>query len=71
VIIEPGLCLDQDRQINRLCAAGHSFGEGQVIAPRSPWQSAYAERVIGSIRGEWLDHVIVIGERHLREILSK
>ena len=42
-----------------------------VIAPRSPWQNAYAERVIGSIRRECLDHVVVIGERHLREILSK
>jgi transposase InsO family protein len=42
-----------------------------VIAPRSPWQNAYAERVIGSIRRECLGHVVVIGERHLREILSK
>jgi putative transposase len=42
-----------------------------VIAPRSPWQNAYAERVIGSIRRECLDHVVVIGERHLRQILSK
>jgi Integrase core domain len=42
-----------------------------IIAPRSPWQNAYAERVIGSIRRECLDHVVVIGERHLREILSK
>jgi transposase InsO family protein len=42
-----------------------------VIAPRSPWQNAYAERVIGSIRRECLDHVVVIGERHLRGILSK
>ncbi len=42
-----------------------------VLAPRSPWQNAYAERVIGSIRRECLDHVVVIGERHLREILSK
>ena len=41
-----------------------------VIAPRSPWQNAYAERVIGSIRRECLDHVVVIGERHLRRILS-
>jgi len=39
-----------------------------VIAPRSPWQNAYAERVIGSIRLECLDHV---GERHLLGILSK
>ena len=41
-----------------------------VIAPRSPWQNAYAERVIGSIRRECLDHIVVIGERHLRGILS-
>jgi transposase InsO family protein len=41
-----------------------------VIAPRSPWQNAYAERVIGSIRRECLDHVIVIGEQHLRAILT-
>src|SRR5262249_47013878 len=41
-----------------------------VIGPRSPWQNAYAERVIGSIRRECLDHVVVIGERHLRGILS-
>ena len=44
---------------------------GSVIAPRSPWQNAYGERAIGSIRRECLDHVVVIGERHLREILSK
>ena len=41
-----------------------------VTAPRSPWQNAYAERVIGSIRRECLDHIVVIGERHLRGILS-
>src|SRR2546422_5711170 len=39
-----------------------------VIAPRSPWQNAYAERVIGSSRRACLDHVGVIGERHLMEI---
>lgn len=42
-----------------------------VIAPRSPWQNAYAVRVIGSIRRECLDHVVVIGEGHLLGILSK
>jgi transposase InsO family protein len=42
-----------------------------VITPRSPWQNAYAERVIGSIRRECLDHVVVIGEWHLLRILSK
>jgi len=40
------------------------------IAPRSPWQNAYVERVIGSIRRECLDHVIVFGEAHLRRILA-
>src|SRR3981081_2743277 len=38
-------------------------------SPRSPWQNAYAERLIGSIRRECLDHVVVFGERHLRQIL--
>jgi len=39
-------------------------------APRSPWQNGYAERLIGSIRRECLDHVIVFGERHLRHVLG-
>jgi Integrase core domain len=39
-------------------------------APRSPWQNAYAERLIGSIRREVLDHGIVFGEHHLRQVLS-
>ena len=38
-------------------------------APASPWQNGFAERLIGSIRGECLDHVIVLGEVHLRRIL--
>ena len=38
-------------------------------APRSPWQNGYAERLIGSIRRECLDHVIVFSERHLRHVL--
>jgi transposase InsO family protein len=38
-------------------------------ARRSPWQNGYAERLIGSIRRECLDHVIVFGERHLRHVL--
>jgi len=38
------------------------------IAPRSPWQNGYVERLIGSIRRECLDHVLVLGEVHLRRI---
>ena len=47
-----------------------SMGIEQVVtAPRSPWQNPYAERVIGSIRRECLNHVIVLNERHLKRIL--
>jgi transposase InsO family protein len=38
-------------------------------APRSPWRNGYAERLIGSIRRECLDHVIMLDERHLRHVL--
>ncbi|HEY7155746.1 MAG TPA: integrase core domain-containing protein, partial [Gemmataceae bacterium] len=44
--------------------------EEVVTAARSPWQSPYVERMIGSIRRECLDHVIVLNERHLRYVLS-
>jgi hypothetical protein len=40
-----------------------------ITAPRSPWQNAYVERVIGSIRRECLDHVVIFNERHLRRVL--
>jgi transposase InsO family protein len=39
------------------------------ISARSPWQNGYAERLIGSIRRECLDHVVVFGERHARNLL--
>src|SRR4051794_31579971 len=39
------------------------------IAPRAPWQNGFAERLIGSIRRECLDHIIVFGEAHLRGLL--
>jgi hypothetical protein len=41
------------------------------IAPGSLWQNGFAERLIGSIRRECVDHVLVLGEAHLRRILTK
>ena len=40
------------------------------IAPRSPWQNGHAERLIGSIRRECLDHMVILGEDHLRRVLK-
>ena len=40
------------------------------IAPRSPWQNGHVERLIGSIRRECLDHVVILGEVHLRQVLQ-
>jgi hypothetical protein len=50
--------------------AGDMGIEEVLSTPHSPWQRAYVERVIGSIRRECLDHVIVFDERSLRRILS-
>src|SRR5436309_6602930 len=58
---------------------GHVFrqrvqglGVGEVLtAPHSPWQNPFAERLIGSIRRECLNHVLVLGERHLRRALAR
>jgi len=48
-----------------------SLGIDEVLtAPRSPWQNPYVERVIGSIRRECLNHIIIINERHLRRQLK-
>ena len=44
--------------------------EEVLSAPASPWQRAYLERLIGSVRHDCLDHVIVLGEGHLRRILK-
>jgi transposase InsO family protein len=53
--------------IQRLRAMGI---RDRPISPRSPWQNGYSERLIGSIRRECLDHVVVFGERHLRHLLN-
>jgi putative transposase len=49
---------------------GHMGIEEVLIAPQSPWQNPYVERVIGSIRRDLLDHVIVLNELHLRRLLT-
>jgi transposase InsO family protein len=41
-----------------------------VTASRSPWQNAFVERMIGSLRRECLDHIVICNERHLRRVLS-
>ncbi|MGZ5178108.1 MAG: integrase core domain-containing protein [Burkholderiales bacterium] len=38
--------------------------------PRSPWQNPYVERLIGTLRRDYLDHVLILGERHLRRVLT-
>ena len=49
----------------------HAMGiRDRPTAARSPWQNGYAERLIGSIRRDCLDHVVVFGERHLRHLLE-
>ncbi len=48
----------------------HSLGIEEVLTPpRSPWQSPCVERLIGSIRRQCLNHMIVVNERHLKRIL--
>jgi putative transposase len=53
----------------RHCVKGMGIEE-ILTAPQSPWQNPFAERLIGSIRRECLSHVLVLGERHLRRILT-
>src|SRR5438094_2503686 len=66
------LIRDRDRVygaavIHRLRAMGI---RDKPIAPGSPWQNAFAERLIGSIRRECVDHIVALGERHLRRFLK-
>jgi integrase-like protein len=54
--------------IHRLRAMGI---RDKPIAPGSPWQNGFAERLIGSIHRECVDHIVVLGEAHVRRILTK
>jgi putative transposase len=45
--------------------------EDVPTAPRSPWQNPYVERLIGTVRRDCLDHVIVFNERHLHRVLAE
>ena len=63
---------DRDHAFAALAATASGMGIQEIrTAPRSPWQNAYAERVIGSIRRECLDHVIVANETGLSRILTR
>ena len=56
---------------DQFCRRVEGLGIQEVLtAPRSPWQNPYAERLVGSVRRECLDHLIVLGEQHLRRILK-
>jgi transposase InsO family protein len=66
------LIRDRDKKYGNLFSEGiNNFGIKQIItAYRSPWQNGYCERVIGTIKRECLDHVIVLNENHLKSILD-
>jgi transposase InsO family protein len=62
---------DRDHAFAAVAMTAGAMGIEEIrTAPRSPWQNAYAERVIGSIRRECLDHVIVLNETGLRRVLT-
>jgi len=63
---------DRDSAFAAVHATIGGMGIRQLrTAPRSPWQNGYVERVIGSIRRECLDHVIVLNEGGLRRVLAR
>jgi len=67
------LIRDRDRKYGTLLdGKNNGFGIDEIVtAYRSPWQNGYVERVSGSIKRECLDHLIILNESHLRNILSE
>jgi putative transposase len=68
----PYLLRDRDRVYGehfRHRVKGRQIAE-VLTAPHSPWQNPFAERLIGSVRRECLDHIVVLSERHLRHTLT-
>jgi hypothetical protein len=66
------LIRDRDNKYGKLLdGKNNGFGINEIVTSyRSPWQNGYVERVIGSIKRECLDHLIILNENHLRNILS-
>jgi transposase InsO family protein len=66
------LIRDRDTKYGKLLGGKKKrFGINEIVtAFRCPWQNGYCERVIGSIKRECLDHVIILNESHLRSILT-
>jgi hypothetical protein len=58
---EGGAAFDPSERANK---------SNRPISPRSPWQNPYVERLIGTLRHDRLDHVLIFGERHLRRVLT-
>jgi len=82
IVLERGKVVERGTHATLMAAAG-AYGRAVTqriaamgirdhpIALRSPWQNGYAERLIGSIRRECLDHIVIRGERHLRRVLAE
>ena len=66
------LLRDRDHTFDALAATTKAMGIREVLtAPHSPWQNPYAERLIGSLRRECLDNMIIFNETHLRHTLAR
>src|SRR3984893_7761109 len=66
------LVCDNDRAYGVVFTSGvGAMGiRARPISPGSPWQNSYVERLIGTLRRDCLDHVLIFSERHLRRILT-